>query len=143
MTAPTHRPAWRRRLRRTRRRLVAVVWLVWLRLTFVVLQAIAPDAADRKALDVWCTLPPGAGRQGAPHVEGLAVGGVGRDRLEHHEGEAEPDQPDNGDQPPTGAPEPAAPGGSVGRCGHEFSHRATPSGRAASSRASTARRALL
>src|SRR5665648_1136740 len=61
MTAPTHRPAWRRRLRRTRRRLVAVVGLVWLRLTFVVLQAIAPDAADRKALDVWCTLPPGAG----------------------------------------------------------------------------------
>src|SRR5665648_613986 len=60
MTAPTHRPAWRRRLRRTRRRLVAVVGLVWLRLTFVVLKAIAPDAADRKALDVWCTLPPGA-----------------------------------------------------------------------------------
>ena len=60
MTAPTRRPAWRRRLRRTRRRLVAVVGLVWLRLVFVVLQVVARDAADRKALDVWCTLPPGA-----------------------------------------------------------------------------------
>jgi pimeloyl-ACP methyl ester carboxylesterase len=60
MTTPTRRPTLRRRLRRARRRLVGGVGLAWLRLTFVVLQAVSPTAADRKALDVWCTLPPGA-----------------------------------------------------------------------------------
>lgn len=57
---PGHAPASRRRLRRLRRRAVSFVGLVWLRATFVVLRAVAPRVADRRALDVWCTLPPGA-----------------------------------------------------------------------------------
>lgn len=63
MTAPTRRPGWQRRLRRTRRRAAALAGLLWLRGTFAVLQVVAPAAADRKALDVWCTLPPGAHRR--------------------------------------------------------------------------------
>ncbi len=55
--------ARRRKVRRLRRRLVALAGLTWLRLTFVVLRVVAPSAADRRALDVWCTLPPGARRR--------------------------------------------------------------------------------
>lgn len=57
---PGHAPASRRRLRRLRRRAVSFAGLVWLRATFVVLRVVAPRVADRRALDVWCTLPPGA-----------------------------------------------------------------------------------
>ncbi len=57
---PGHAPASRRRLRRLRRRVLSFAGLVWLRLTFVVLRVVAPRVADRRALDVWCTLPPGA-----------------------------------------------------------------------------------
>lgn len=60
---PGHAPASRRRLRRLRRRAVSFAGLVWLRSTFVVLRVVAPRAADRRALDVWCTLPPGARRR--------------------------------------------------------------------------------
>lgn len=56
-----------RRLRRLRRRVVALAGLAWLRATFLVLQAVAPRAADRRALDVWCTLPPGARRRRPDH----------------------------------------------------------------------------
>lgn len=63
MTAPTRPAGLGRRLRRTRRRAAALAGLLWLRGTFSVLQVVAPAAADRKALDVWCTLPPGAHRR--------------------------------------------------------------------------------
>jgi len=63
MTAPAPRRRWRKRLRRARRRAAAVLGLLWLRVTFAVLQVVSPAAADRKALDVWCTLPPGAHRR--------------------------------------------------------------------------------
>lgn len=56
-----------RRLRRLRRRTAALAGLAWLRATFTVLQVVAPGAADRKALDVWCTLPPGARRRTHDH----------------------------------------------------------------------------
>ncbi len=36
---------------------------MWLRVSFAVLQVFAPSAADRRALDLWCTLPPGAQRR--------------------------------------------------------------------------------
>ena len=50
--------------RRWRRRVsVAAAGLAWLRVSFAVLQAVAPSAADRRALDLWCTLPPGAQRR--------------------------------------------------------------------------------
>jgi len=64
-SAATATPArtWRRRVRRLRRRFAAFAGLTWLRLTFVVLRVVAPRAADRRALDVWCTLPPGARRR--------------------------------------------------------------------------------
>ncbi len=57
------RPTLRRRARRWRRRVAATAGLVWLRTSLVVLQAVAPSAADRRALDLWCTLPPGAQRR--------------------------------------------------------------------------------
>lgn len=57
---PGHAPASRRRLRRLRRRAVSFAGLAWLRVTFLVLRVVAPRVADRRALDVWCTLPPGA-----------------------------------------------------------------------------------
>lgn len=60
---PGHAPASRRRLRRLRRRAVSFAGLAWLRATFVVLRVVAPSVADRRALDVWCTLPPGARRR--------------------------------------------------------------------------------
>ncbi|MCV2393203.1 alpha/beta fold hydrolase [Actinotalea sp. M2MS4P-6] len=57
------RPTLRRRARRWRRRIVATASVVWLRCSLAVLQAVAPSAADRRALDLWCTLPPGAERR--------------------------------------------------------------------------------
>lgn len=57
------RPTLRRRVRRWRRRLAATAGLVWLRVSLAVLQVVAPAAADRRALDLWCTLPPGAQRR--------------------------------------------------------------------------------
>lgn len=68
--ARSGRAGLRRRLRRLRRRIAAGAAVGWLRLTFVVLQAVAPAAADRKALDVWCTLPPGARRRRPDHRPG-------------------------------------------------------------------------
>lgn len=64
--APTQRRGWQHLVhsaRRARRRAAAFAGLAWLRLQFAVLQRVAPAAADRKALDVWCTLPPGAHRR--------------------------------------------------------------------------------
>ena len=58
------------RPRRLRRRVAAYAGLAWLRTVFGVLQVVAPDAADRKALDVWCTLPPGARRRAHDHRPG-------------------------------------------------------------------------
>lgn len=60
-------PRGGRRTRRLRRRAAALAGLAWLRATFAVLQVVAPGAADRKALDVWCTLPPGARRRAHDH----------------------------------------------------------------------------
>jgi pimeloyl-ACP methyl ester carboxylesterase len=57
------RPTLRRRARRWQRRVAAAAGLVWLRVSFAVLQVFAPSAADRRALDLWCTLPPGAQRR--------------------------------------------------------------------------------
>ncbi len=79
MTAAS-RPGWRRRLNRTRRRATAAVGLVTLRTTFGVLQRVSPAAAERKAVDVWCTLPPGAAhrhdhRPGPGSVERVTVAG--------------------------------------------------------------------
>lgn len=54
-TSPT-----RRRLRRLRIRTAALARLLRLRASFLVLRALAPRAAERLALDAWCTLPPGA-----------------------------------------------------------------------------------
>ncbi|MDT0166540.1 alpha/beta fold hydrolase [Actinotalea sp. AC32] len=52
----------RRRLRRTRRRTAAAVQLTVLRARLRVLERVAPAAADRLALDLWCTFPQGARR---------------------------------------------------------------------------------
>ena len=60
----------RRRLRRTVRRVGAVVGLGWVRLELAVLQRVAPGVADRKALDAWCTLPPGAAARRHDHRPG-------------------------------------------------------------------------
>ncbi|MCB2174252.1 MAG: alpha/beta hydrolase [Actinomycetales bacterium] len=57
------RPSLRRRARRWRRQVAATAGLLWLRAHLAVLQAVAPAAADRRALDLWCTLPPGAQRR--------------------------------------------------------------------------------
>lgn len=57
------RPTLRRRLRRTRRRATATVQLLTVRTRLRVLAALAPDAADRLALDVWCRVPVGAARR--------------------------------------------------------------------------------
>lgn len=62
-TVTGSRPTLRRRARRWRRRLAASAGLVRLRVSLAVLQVVAPAAADRRALDLWCTLPPGAQRR--------------------------------------------------------------------------------
>ncbi len=54
---------WRRRLRRLRARVVTATALIWLRVSFAVLQVVAPQRAYQRALDVWCTLPPGSARR--------------------------------------------------------------------------------
>lgn len=58
--APRPTSPARRRLRRLRLRAAGVARLVWLRGSFLVLRTFAPRAAERLALDAWCTLPPGA-----------------------------------------------------------------------------------
>lgn len=52
-----------RRWRRTRRRATAAAALTAVRLQLRVLETVAPAAADRRALDLWCTLPPVPRRQ--------------------------------------------------------------------------------
>jgi pimeloyl-ACP methyl ester carboxylesterase len=52
----------RRRLRRLRRRATAVGRLAAVRTRLRTLEVVAPAAADRLALDLWCTLPRGARR---------------------------------------------------------------------------------
>lgn len=52
-----------RRWRRTRRRALAAAGLTAVRLQLRLLEAVAPEAADRRALDLWCTLPPVPRRQ--------------------------------------------------------------------------------
>jgi pimeloyl-ACP methyl ester carboxylesterase len=52
----THRTARRRRIR-------AIARLAGLRASLGVLQVVAPSRADEWALQLWCTLPPGAGRR--------------------------------------------------------------------------------
>lgn len=59
MTAPTRGTDVRRRLRRARRRAVAATTLLAVRARLRVLERLAPDAADRFALDLWCRVPPG------------------------------------------------------------------------------------
>ncbi len=49
-----------RRGRRTWRRTKAGLTLAVTRAQLRVLEAVAPAAAERKAIDLWCTLPPGA-----------------------------------------------------------------------------------
>ena len=61
MTASAPPTPLRTRLRRTRRRLLAGAAVTWLRLSLRVLEVVAPAAADRRALELWCALPPGAG----------------------------------------------------------------------------------
>jgi pimeloyl-ACP methyl ester carboxylesterase len=66
MTAPhaPHAPlSQRRRWRRARRRATAAAQLAAVRTQLRVLEKVAPAAADRRALDLWCTLPPGARRR--------------------------------------------------------------------------------
>lgn len=46
-----------------RRRIRAIARLAGLRATLGVLQVVAPSRADEWALQLWCTLPPGAGRR--------------------------------------------------------------------------------
>lgn len=62
-TAVEARPPLRRRARRWWRRVASTAGLVWVRASLAVLQVVAPSAADRRALDLWCTLPPGAQRR--------------------------------------------------------------------------------
>lgn len=74
----TAAPTLRRRLRRTRRRAGAAVQLLTVRTRLRVLAALAPEAADRLALDVWCRVPVGAARRmdlrpGAGEVTRLEV----------------------------------------------------------------------
>lgn len=57
MTSPL-----RRRVRRTRRRASATVRLTAVRTRLRALELLAPAAADRLALDLWCTFPAGARR---------------------------------------------------------------------------------
>ena len=51
----------RARFRRSRRRLLVGARLTWLRVSLKVLETVAPAAADRRALGLWCDLPPGSG----------------------------------------------------------------------------------
>ena len=51
----------RARFRRSRRRLLVGARLTWLRVSLKVLEVVAPAAADRRALELWCDLPPGSG----------------------------------------------------------------------------------
>lgn len=70
MTAPSPaatRPttSLSRRWRRTRRRATAAAGLAAARTRLRALELVAPAAADRLALDLWCTLPPVPRRQDA------------------------------------------------------------------------------
>ncbi len=56
-------PSRTRAFRRTRRRLTASAGLATVRLQLRALEVVAPAAADRRALDLWCTLPPVPRRQ--------------------------------------------------------------------------------
>lgn len=56
-------PTLRRRLRRARRRAVASAQLAAVRAHLRLLERVAPAAADRRAQDLWCTLPPVARRR--------------------------------------------------------------------------------
>ena len=53
----------RTRIRRTRRRVLAVARLTWLRGSLKVLEVVSPAAADRRALELWCTPPPSSARR--------------------------------------------------------------------------------
>lgn len=53
----------RRRVRRARRRAVGAATLLGVRTQLRVLSALAPAAADRRALDLWCRVPVGAARR--------------------------------------------------------------------------------
>jgi len=53
----------RTRFRRTRRRVLAVARLTWLRASLKVLEVVAPAAVDRRAIELWCTPPPSSARR--------------------------------------------------------------------------------
>jgi len=59
----TTRSRSRSRLVRVRRRVSATAVLGGLRASLGVQQVLAPSVADRRALELWCTLPPGSGRR--------------------------------------------------------------------------------
>src|SRR5450830_589798 len=64
--APTGKIAGRQtgaraRFRRSRRRLLVGARLTWLRVSLKGLEVVAPAAADRRALELWCDLPSGSG----------------------------------------------------------------------------------
>ena len=58
-------PTPTQRLRRARRRASAAARLLALRTELAVLARVAPERADRRALDLWCTLPAVARRRDA------------------------------------------------------------------------------
>ncbi len=61
--SPSGRAPWRTRAGRARRRSAAVIRLGWIRARLRVLGVVAPAAADRLALDLWCAVPgPRTGR---------------------------------------------------------------------------------
>ncbi|MGV8965960.1 MAG: alpha/beta fold hydrolase [Cellulomonas sp.] len=56
-TSPSSQAPWRAGLARARRRSSVLVRLGWIRARMRVLGVLAPAAADRLALDLWCALP--------------------------------------------------------------------------------------